>query len=310
MESLCPDTTQIDLIRERLGLGDLGEAGRLAELCLQRAGKDENSKEIWSLRLMKGSLLSQYGRNEEALEYLASQEFRVAPDKECEISLARHKGYFLGLLGRYNSAYAILGQAERMAEDAALPGLLCQIHQSRALLLYFQEDYSSSESLFRKILQISQEIDGWYYPAVARWGIGKCRMIQTYYEEAIPWLEESLRAFEAAEAKLWMATVWSELAVCRLGLGEDQNSLDLLEAAVKVHGEAGVKQSYLVGLANIGNVYLHRCDYLRAIDYYRKALEMAREINDPVSIRKWSYNIRLAYARLCRSIEQSNTVHA
>jgi hypothetical protein len=40
------------------------------------------------------------------------------------------------------------------------------------------------------------------------------------------------------------------------------------------------------------------------VDYYRRALSLAREIKDPVSIEKWSYNIRLAYARLRQAVDQ------
>jgi tetratricopeptide (TPR) repeat protein len=101
-----------------------------------------------------------------------------------------------------------------------------------------------------------------------------------------------------------MATVWSEMAVCHLGLGDDQKALALFEDALRVNSEAGTVHNYLVVLANIGNVYLHRGDHLTAIDYYRRALELAREIKDPVNIRKWSYNIRLAYARLRQSVDR------
>jgi tetratricopeptide (TPR) repeat protein len=89
-----------------------------------------------------------------------------------------------------------------------------------------------------------------------------------------------------------------------LGLGDDKKSLELLEQALATQKEAGRVQNHLVVLANIGNVYLHRGDCLRAIDYYREALALAREINDPVSIQKWTYNLRLAYARL------DDTTHA
>jgi tetratricopeptide (TPR) repeat protein len=83
-----------------------------------------------------------------------------------------------------------------------------------------------------------------------------------------------------------------------LGLGDDKKSLELLEQALAIRKEAGRVQNHLVVLANIGNVYLHRGDCLRAIDYYREALTLAHEIGDPVSIQKWTYNLRLAYSRL------------
>jgi len=101
-----------------------------------------------------------------------------------------------------------------------------------------------------------------------------------------------------------MAIVSSEMAVCHLQLGDDRKSLELLENAAQIQREVGRVQNYLVALANIGNVYLYRRDYLTAIDYYRRALELAKEINDPVSIEKWSHNIRVAYAGLRESVDQ------
>jgi len=80
--------------------------------------------------------------------------------------------------------------------------------------------------------------------------------------------------------------------------------LELLEKALETHDASGTIKNYLVVLANIGNVYLYRCNYLTAIEYYRRALELAREIKDPVSINKWSHNIRLAYARLRQSVDR------
>jgi tetratricopeptide (TPR) repeat protein len=100
-----------------------------------------------------------------------------------------------------------------------------------------------------------------------------------------------------------MATAWGDMAVCHLGLGDDGRSLEPLENALRVHAEVGRVQSYLITLANIGNVYLYRGDYLRAIDYYRRALELAYEINDPVSIQKWSRNVRIGCARLRESVD-------
>jgi hypothetical protein len=41
----------------------------------------------------------------------------------------------------------------------------------------------------------------------ALWGIGKNLMIQEHYEEAMPWLQESLGIFENADALPSIATV-------------------------------------------------------------------------------------------------------
>lgn len=92
--------------------------------------------------------------------------------------------------------------------------------------------------------------------------------------ESDSWLDRSLALFQSANAVFAVATVWSELAVCHLGLGNDAELRKLLEMALEVNRESGTVHNYQGVLARIGNVYLHRGDYLRAIDHYRHALEV------------------------------------
>jgi tetratricopeptide (TPR) repeat protein len=171
------------------------------------------------------------------------------------------------------------------------------------MIFYLQQNYLLSDRVFRVVLGLSQQIGGWYFRGTALWGIGKNLMIQRHYEEAIPWLQKSLEIFEGVGARLSVSVAWSELAVCYLGLGNDGLALDLLRKAEIVEHAAGTVANYQVTLANIGNVYLYRGDHLVAISYYDRALTLAREIRDPVSIRKWTYNINLAYMRLRSSID-------
>ena len=82
--------------------------------------------------------------------------------------------------------------------------------------------------------------------------------------------------------------------------------MELFRKAERVNYDAGVVHNYQVVLANIGNVYLHRHDYFTAISYYQRALALAREIKDTVSIKKWTRNINLAYAKIRYSVDQSS----
>jgi tetratricopeptide (TPR) repeat protein len=187
-------------------------------------------------------------------------------------------------------------ESEALASRAGLTELLGDIHLSEAFIFFRRKDYVSSAALFRSVLSISSQSRSWYFQGYGLWGVGKNLMIQEHYEEALPWLNQSLQVFEVAEARLAVAMVWSELAVCYLGLGDDENAMDLFRKAAQVTYECGVVHNDQVVLANIGNVYLHRRDYFTAISYYRRALELAREIKDQV--KKWTRNINQAYARI------------
>lgn len=173
-------------------------------------------------------------------------------------------------------------------------------------MFFLQKDYASSDRLFREVLSLSEELEGWYFRGHALWGIGKNLMTQEHHREAMPRLEDSLEAFEEAGARIEIAMVWSEMAVCYLGLGDDERAMRLLRDAERVNHDAGFVHNYQVVPANIGNVYLHRGDHFTAISYYRQALDSARDIKDPVSVKKWTRNINLAYARIRLAVDQQN----
>lgn len=297
-----PSQIATDLMRS----DDWEGAHQIIEIELDRCEDRGNSPEIWRLRIVRADLLRLRGRVEDALDYLTRLQFLYPPSTEDIFSLARLKmscGYCMGHLGRFGPAHELLREAECLVNGEDDPELRCEIYQRQAMLFYLQRDYLSSDRIFRLILQTSEQLDGWYFKACALWGIGKNLMIQGHYLDAMPWLENALGLIESANARLLMATVWSEMAVCHLGLGEDARSLQLLEMALEENRKAGAVHNYLVVIANMGNVHLYRRDYVGAVARYLHALDLAREIKDPVSIEKWSANIRLAYAR---SLEPTN----
>ena len=77
----------------------------------------------------------------------------------------------------------------------------------------------------------------------------------------MPWLDQSLAVFKAASARLVVAMVWSEQAVCHLGLGDDKKAKSFCRKAERVVKENCSTHNYQVIIASIGNIYLHRRDY-------------------------------------------------
>lgn len=291
--------------RDLLRLGELQEANRIVESEIRRIADQGNTNELWKLRFIRSRILVTQGQVEEASRYLESLAPPDPGDIESGSALKMHRGNCLGQLGRYEPSHRLLGEAEEMARNAGLTELQADVYLRRAFIFFLQKDYVSSDHVFRSALDLAEKLGGWYSRGTALWGIGKNLMIQGHYHEAMPWLEESLGIFETAQSPLDVAMVWSELAVCYLGLGDDEKAMDLFRKAEKVDYEAGFVHNYQVVLANIGNVYLHRRDHLTAISYYRRALALAREIKDPVSIKKWTYNINLTYARIRLATDQA-----
>lgn len=299
--------TARDLIR----LADYGGASRIVDAELDRCEEKEASSEIWHLRFLRADLMGMLGHTDEALAYLDSREAKFPPER-CDfpslIQLKKTRGYCLGMLGKYVPSDRLLVEAEQLARDARLPELLCEIWHCQAWFLYLRLQFVPSDRIFRQILSASEQVGGWYFRAIGLWGIGKNIMMQGHINSDAQLLKAALKYFEQAHDLFAAAGrqmyAYGDMAVCYLDLGDDQKSLDLLEQLLPVYAEAGWVHSYQVTIANIGNVYRIRGDYLRAIEYYRCAVEYAQEIRDPVSIQKWTYNIRLSYSLLCQSIER------
>jgi tetratricopeptide (TPR) repeat protein len=287
-------------------VGDFDGARRIAEAEIERAWSDSDSTELWRLRFIRAQALGAHGHVEGALSYLESLPPPPADDIESRAALSMYRGAYSRSLGRFQTAHGLLGEAEVLTRDAGLLKLQGNVYLSRAFVFFLQKDYVSSDRMFRNALGLTGQIAGWYLKGHALWGIGKNLMIQEHYREGVRWLEESLRIFENAGARLAIAMVWGGLAVCHLGLGSDETALELLQKAAQVEYDAGFIHNYQVSLANIGNVYLHRRDHFAAISYYQRALALAREIKDPVSSKKWTRNINLAYARIRLAVDQTD----
>lgn len=289
--------------RDLLRVGNLEGAQKIIDCGIERFESDANTFEVWRLRLIRAQILSLRGQTEEALQFLECLEPPDINDAESTAEVKRCRGAYSGYLGRYEVAHQLFEEAELIAKSAELFDILGDIYLSRAFIFFRQKDYVASDALFRSALNLSEKADGWYLRGYGLWGIGKNLMIQEHYTEGIPWLDESLAIFEKADSRLDIAMVWSELAVCYLGLGDDQRALELFEKAEKVNHECGAAHNYQIALANIGNVYLYRSEYFTAISYYQRALALAREIKDPISVKKWTRNINLAYARIRRDVD-------
>jgi tetratricopeptide (TPR) repeat protein len=289
-----------NLARDLLRRYDLVGAATAATAAIETASNP------WPYRLVLLDVQRLKGKRAEALkelEHLAEIDPPHQEDVESCIGIKKLRGYYAGLLGRYKLSHQLLLDAEELAHSANVIESLAEVYQCQAMIHFLQRSYAESDRIFRLILNLSRQIGGWYFRGSALWGIGKTQMIQKHYQEAIPWLQQSLAVFENERVELSMALVWSEMAVCHLGLGDDRQSLDLLRRAEAVQHENGTVANYQIVLGNIGNVYLYRKDYPTSISYYQRALTIAHEIKDPVSIHKWTYNTSLALLRMRAAVD-------
>ncbi len=295
---------QPEIAIEALRIGELNNAWNAAEEGI-RINQDRSSKEFWEYRFVRAEILRIRGRFEEALGFL---EVTGAPPEQHAHLLATwkmHCGYCLGFLGRYIRSRQLLQEAESEINVLGGPDLRFEVLLRQAMISFLEGDYTNSDRIYRVALEECKRTDDWYIHSAVRAGVGKILMIQREFAAAIPWFRDALRIAEQKHAKYAVAGLWSELAVCELGLGDPGKALKLFQDAERVNLELGALPNYQVCVANIGNVYFATGDYPTAITHYQRALKLANEIKDPVSIKKWSHNIEMAFAKLTEQAKQA-----
>src|SRR5579862_8812386 len=154
------------------------------------------------------------------------------------------------------------------------------------MIHYVRREYAASTEKYQGALHLCENWDDWYLQSTALAGIGKNLMIQRYFTEAIPWFDRSLALSDAAGAEYSKARLWSELAICHMGLGDSEKALGLLYQAEKVTWDLGAIPAYQICLADIGGILFGRGEFAAALSYYTRALGFARQIKDPVSEAK------------------------
>lgn len=285
-------------------IGNLGAAWQAADQGIQETGDRRDLRKYWTLRFVRSEVLRLRGQAKEALEYLSSLGSPLREDIESGTRLTMHLGYCSACLGRYEAAHALLNEAQASAQSAELPELQAEITLRQGMLAYLLRDFNSSERLYRSVVNTYGDRFGWYIFCIARGGVGKSLMARREFREALPWLEEAVAMAEAAGSKYLAVTFSGEAGICYLGLGDPDMALQIYIAADRILADLGARHAYQVNLADMGNVYLHKGDYLTAISLYQRALAIAKEIDAPASVEKWSHNIKLAYEKLRQSMAE------
>jgi tetratricopeptide (TPR) repeat protein len=277
--------------------GELKLAWQAAEDGIAQLGDHRALRDYWIFRFVRAEVLRMRGRVEEARDYLESLGSPVG-DVESIASLRMHIGYCSALLGDYKVANSLLEESLAQACRANLPSLQVEVKLRQAMNSFLQKDLDSAENTYRTLLEASVEKLGWYLHSMALGGVGKILLHRRRFQEALPWLEQAIQIAKEAGAPLKAIGFESEVAVCYLGMNDALTSLKILKIAERASLESGAMHLYQVTLADIGNVYLRQGEYWTAISYYQRALNLAKEMKDPVKVANWTFNLRLAYAKL------------
>jgi CHAT domain-containing protein/Tfp pilus assembly protein PilF len=277
--------------------GDLPRAERRVRESAQEWQDAPRSPWYWRFRLLTAEILLAQGK---AAEAMASVESPLAVDADAlplEARRLKILGHAALNLGRYEEAAGRIAEASQKAEAAALPRLGLEIDVLRGLVLIRTNEPVAGEAVTRAALVRALAQDDPYWQAAAANNLGTERMRNFRYDEAIPFLEQALKAADSVQAQRFSAASLANLGICSYRIGEFDKALGYLQRAAGSQERIGAMAGLQSSLGEVGNVHLMQGHADRAIAFYERALELARS-NAPRDAAKWAGNLARAHTEL------------
>ncbi len=242
------------------------------------------------------------GKVEEAIEY-----YKKALEIARETKDRRAEGTWLGNLGRAHNALRKMEEAieyykkalqiaretkDRRAEGTVLGNLGLAYNALR--------NVEGAIEYYKKALQIAREIKDRRAEGIWLGNLGLAYDALRKIEEAIEYYKKALQIAQEIEDRRNEGVWFGNLGFAYSHLGNIKDAIKLLEKALEIAQEIGDRRNEGIWFENLGVIYVDQMtkqfnlwniksveDYRRnenyrrkAIEYYEKALNIAREIGD------------------------------
>lgn len=132
--------------------------------------------------------------------------------------------------------------------------------------------WESARSLWQQAISFAEKNDNDNWRLLAYQGMGSHYMTKGSFLEAAYYFHLGLRISEKTNNRKYQIKSYESLGVAYSDAGDTVKSLQAHHAAVKL-AKGFDKRLYLSALNDIGNVYFHSKNYLKALEYYQRSIE-------------------------------------
>jgi CHAT domain-containing protein len=242
-------------------------------------------------RLLEAEILIRNGQYEAGRTLLSTS---IPPGKSFRPLAARLsmlKGALSLNLGELERADFHLHEAEQQALSSGASDVLLDVEIRQAELVFRLRGPAAAEALWRRLLDSTREQRDRFREAVVLNNLGFMILKRDRFDEAIPWLEQAIKAAQK-EAVLRLVALGSlNLSICYYRLGMLTEALAAGQQGIKLLGPTGLATYRTKLLGEMGNTYFLAGDPEKAILYYKQAL-LLTTTNDEKAF--WYTNMALA----------------
>jgi CHAT domain-containing protein len=291
-----PGSSEQDFARASL----LFRQGKLAQARDQVHAASQHCGSVlpcrWKLRLLEAEILIYMGKSADAHALLSEsppQSPDFAPVAARRSMLAGWLQSFSSVASEAEAGNRLLEQAHQQALRLGLAGLQVEIEILQASALSTRRP-EEARSLFLKARELAGKQNDLYDEATALNDLGYMSLQQRRYDEAISWFAQTLGPARRVDARPLVSAALNNLALCQTQLGAYDAALKLQQDALAGTGEVMQVRRDLLG--EMGRTLARKGDTAKAIDYYRQALDLSRNMQDDDNTRRWTSNLAAAWA--------------
>jgi CHAT domain-containing protein/Tfp pilus assembly protein PilF len=260
-----------------------------ADYWLKQAEARGDEKAAWSFRLAKASaLLGAEKSAADALELLTKHGEMPAEDRAQALILQARATYSLG---HADQVPALLDRAAEAAAASHRPDLAAEVELRRGYLLRDAGKFAEAQAAFDGVLATARRLHDRYLEARVENNRGTLLVAQARHDEAIPVLQRSRALAVEIGAHDTAARAEGNLGIAWYRLGDYENARACFDVAEAEYAKVGNRFEAQIWYGNAGNVQLGSGDLQGAAASYRRALDIALELDAPVWEGRWLSNL-------------------
>lgn len=167
---------------------------------------------------------------------------------------------------------------------------LCEY--SKALI---QTKSDSAFYLAKQAHELANENNFKWGKAHALFAMGRVKMGQTKYPEAINYFNQSILLFKEINDLSIVASIYNNIGLAHYATGDFPNALANYSTAIKLYKRVKNVEGEAAALGNIGMVYYNEGNYEKSLEYDSLAMILDQKMNNQIGIATHVGNMGNAY---------------
>ncbi len=272
--------------------GHSKEAEQTIDLALKNYRGSQTANIALQLRLLKVESLLARTQAQDALPLL--NQLKEPSDPALHVRWIADQAEAAAKLGHADKALEFLDQLDRTAPPESTDDAVFKARLLRGSILARSGHLRPAEDLLRDTATQAAKAGDSFNQAAALGNLSSCKIREDRFDESLEYSLTALNLAQKTQADRLAAMANDNLGIAYGALGDLDRAEQHENRAIQDLGEIGDLRNLADSLGALGFLYLRRHEPAKAVDSFKRSVEIATSINDTGEAGKWSG--RVAYA--------------